>query len=415
MDDISRGYSLPRKGVNYSDLMPLLKECFEGIPFNGRDTFMNVPVVVNPIHLNEHSRLSNLLNNVLEKIVLNYFHDKRIHEIYQLDDELESILRMAELVPYKVGMYRPDLIFDKSGRPKICEIGCRYPINGWMLSYYMNRIFKKLTPSINDNWKSIPEQTEFISAISKDFDISKTLFYMHDLEQGTEAYQLFNELSKKGFKITNIYPDKLELIDGKLIVNDQTATQFILEMDREELKKIKPKLLKSLIESEICLNDVRTLILVHDKKILSVLYEEQIVRDYINEEDHAFLKRFLIPSYTLHSEKMRADLINSTTNWVLKKNSGGRGIGIYIKNDCTHEAWKEVITKHWRDYMVQEYVGQKTFDLERDNEVQKINIVGMLLCYNGQSFGPGIFRGAAKSIINVHSGGYILPCVFSKQ
>ncbi len=312
--DNMRGYSLPKKGANYSDLMPLLKEYFNDIPFNGKDTFMNVPIVIDPIHLVEYNRLSDLLNNVIEQIVLNYFHDKRIREVYHLDNELESILRLAESVPYKAGMYRPDLIFDKSGQPKICEIGCRYPINGWMISYYMSLVFNKLAPYVDPNWNFLPEQTAFISAISKDLDASKILFYVHDLEKGTEAYQLFNELSKKGFIIANISPDKLELTNGKLTANKKTAAQFILEMDREELRRIKPNVLKALIESEKCINDVRTIILVHDKRILSILYNEQIMPDYIKDEDYGFLKRFLIKSFTLHSKERRKDLISSKTN-----------------------------------------------------------------------------------------------------
>ena len=135
-NDLSEGYSLSKKGVSYSELIQQLKEYFDEIPFKGENTFLNVPILVDPTQLKVFSRLSEVLNDVIKKIVLNYFNDKRIREIYQLDDELESILRLAESRPYQVGMYRPDFIFDKSGQLKICEIGCRYPINGWMLSYY---------------------------------------------------------------------------------------------------------------------------------------------------------------------------------------------------------------------------------------------------------------------------------------
>ena len=137
------------------------------------------------------------------------------------------------------------------------------------------------------------------------------------------------------------------------------------------------------------------------------------MRDYIKDEDYDFLKRFLIPSYTLDSEKRRNEVINSASNWVLKKNSGGRGIGIYVKNDCTPETWNNVVSKEWKNYMIQEYVDQKLFDLEQDDKTESINIVGLLLFYNAQSFGPGIFRGSSQSVINVHNGGYVIPSVIS--
>jgi hypothetical protein len=412
-NDLSDGYSLSKKVVSYSDLILQLKEYFEEIPFKGKNTFLNVPMLVDPFQLKVYSRLSEVLNDVIKKIVLNYFNDKRIREIYQLDDELESILRLAESKPYQVGMYRPDFVFDQSGQLKICEIGCRYPINGWMLSYYTRQIFNKLLPINEDNNGTLFEQASFVSTISNDLDSSKNLFYVHDLEGGTEAYQFFNELTKQGFSVKDISLKELEITAGKLTVNGATATQFVLEMDREELKKMSPEVLQGLIDSEKCLNDIRTLILVHDKRILSVLYDEQIMRDYIKDEDYDFLKRFLIPSYTLDSEKRRNEVINSASNWVLKKNSGGRGIGIYVKNDCTPETWNNVVSKEWKNYMIQEYVDQKLFDLEQDDKTESINIVGLLLFYNAQSFGPGIFRGSSQSVINVHNGGYVIPSVIS--
>ena len=414
LTEVSDTYTLSTEGVNYSDLIPTLKKYLKDIPFKGKSTFMNTPMVVNQNQLDAYSRICKLLNTVLRKIVANYFNDERIRNIYQLDTELESILRLAESTPYKVGLYRPDIVIDKNGQSKICEIGCRYPLNGWMLSYYMNCTFNELTPPITSDWEVVPKQTDFISILSKDLDVTKPLYYVHDLEVGTEAFQFFNELKKDGFSVADISPNKLNLTNGKLTVNGELATQFILEMDREELKKIKPEIIKAVIESEKCFNDVRTLILVHDKRILSVLYNEQIMADYIHKEDYDFLKRFLIPSFTLDSEKRRNELIDSTENWVLKKSSGGRGIGIYVKNDCSTDIWKAVITKEWKHYMVQEYVDQKLFDLEQDGKVESINSVGMLLCYNDRSFGPGIFRGSSKSVINVHSGGYILPSVISK-
>ena len=410
---LSEGYSLSKKGVNYSELILQLKDYFEEIPFKGIDTFLNVPVLVDHSQLKVFSQLSKILNDVIKKIVLNYFNDKRIREIYQLDAELESILRLVESKPYQVGMYRPDFVFDKSGQLKICEIGCRYPINGWMLSYYTRQIFNKLLLINDDNNGTLYEQTSFVSSISNDLDSSKKLFYVHDLEGGTEAYQFFDEINKQGFSVKDISLEELEVTDGILTVNNQIATQFILEIDREELKKLSQEVLHGLIDSEKCLNDIRTLILVHDKRILSVLYDEKIMFDYVEKEDYDFLKHFLIPSYTLDSKKIRNEVINSSSNWVLKKNSGGRGIDIYVKNDCTPETWNNVVSKEWKNYMIQEYVDQKIFNLEQDDKIESINIVGLLLFYNAQSFGPGIFRGSSQSVINVHNGGYILPSLIS--
>ncbi|SEB37732.1 hypothetical protein SAMN04489761_0278 [Tenacibaculum sp. MAR_2009_124] len=412
---IIKSYTLSKNRIDYEDLMPQLEGYFGEVPLGGKDTFINIPMVVAPFQIENLDRLSQLLNEAIQKIVSNYFNDVRIRNIYQLDKGLESILKQAESVPYKVGMYRPDFIFDKNGQPKICEIGCRYPINGWMLSYYTRLIFDKLSTENNMKWIDVYESNQFLTTISKDFNVKKTVYYVHDLEGGTEAYQFFNELANIGFTVKDISPKELTLKNGKLSVNDQIADQFIVEMDREELKQINPKIRQALIESEKCLNDFRTLILVHDKRVLSVLFDDEIMGDYLETEDYNFLKRFLIPSYILDSEEKRNKFIHLNKNCLLKKNSGGRGIGIYVKNECSSETWEKVILNQWKEYMLQEYVDQKVFNIEREGETKNVNMVGMLLCYDNKSYGPGIFRASSKSIINVHSGGYILPTVISKE
>ncbi len=406
----SEEYSIIKNGISQKDFKFLLNTHLGSLSHD-LDNFLATPIMMTAMEKNKYSRLSSLLNNVLEKVVLNYFNDKNIRDIYKLDAALESILKLTEGVPYKVGMYRPDLVFNEKGEPKICEIGCRYPINGWMISYFMNETLKQLE-SFNKKSSTIPEQLDFIPIISKDFDVSQTLFYIHDKEKGTDAHLFFKELSKRGFSITDISSNDLELINNELVVNNKKATQFILEVDREELKKMKPEILRALIKSKVCINDVRSIVLVHDKRILSILYNEEIMCKYISGEDYVFLKQFLIPSFTLDSEKIRNELIHSSnTNWILKRSSGGRGIGMYEKRNCPPNIWKKVITEQWADYMVQEYISQKELYLTDKDEIQKINIVGMLLAYNEQSFGLGVYRGSGDSIINVHSGAYVFPSV----
>ena len=402
-----------KKMMNTNAFISLMQKYFKKIPFNGKDTFLSRPMTLQSSYLEEYSKLSVLLNTILDAIVLNYFKDERIRKIYQLDNELEDILRLAEGLPYHVGMYRPDFVIDNDGQHKICEIGCRYPINGWMLSYYLNLAVKELAQSVNSSWKYIPEQSTFVYAILKDLDLDKTLFYISKPKEGIGTNDFFNLMKEQGLDVMEISVNELKFKNQKLMVGQQVATQFVIEMDREELKHLNPQILKGLIEADICINDVRSLILVHDKRVLNVLYNEEIICDYISKESYDFLKSFLIPSYTLDTAQKREELITSTSNWILKKNSGGKGIDAYVKNDCTPEVWESVIHNHWQSYMAQKYIEQEVFEIECNGEKQQINIVGLLLYYNEQSFGPGIFRGSSESIVNLTSGGYILPCVIT--
>jgi hypothetical protein len=390
----------PEQATDGTLLKELMTQYYGKLPFEG-DTFSAVPVVVKPHYLAQMDRLCQVLNRALVNIVSAYFSDKRIRAIYDLDEEMESILKVAAEMPYTVGLYRPDLLQDENGQARICEIGARYPINGWMISYYLNIICSNSEVMPREELQAVPGQLEFLQTLYDTFNASKLIILVHDNEKGTEVFNLLNEFDKKGLSSISASPTDFKLHNGQVTLNNKAVSQFILEMDREELRKFSPDVLHYIIRSGTYFNDVRTLILVHDKRVLAALYDESIMADYLSEEDYLFLRPFLIPTFTLSEAAKREEVIHSKQNWLLKQNSGGRGIDIYVKDECTPQTWANVVDNRWPEYMVQQYVQQQQFDYMQNPDV---NIVGMLLCYNDRSFGPGLFRGAAGCVVNVHNG-----------
>src|ERR1700749_3273130 len=146
-------------------LKKLFTEYFGGLPFKGEDSFSHIPVVVKPHYLSQMEHLCKLLNKALIKVVSAYFTDERIRAIYNLDAELESILKVAAEKEYRVGLYRPDLLQDINGQTKICEIGARYPINGWMLSYYLTLAVSNPDVIEQRELQAIPGQQDFVDTL----------------------------------------------------------------------------------------------------------------------------------------------------------------------------------------------------------------------------------------------------------
>ncbi len=381
------------------------------IPCNGADSFSPVPVAVSRSEISRMEKLCQVLNKALTNVVNAYFDDERIRAIYNFDACLNNILSIASVQPYEVGMYRPDFLQAEDGSTKICEIGARYPINGWMLSYYLNVIAKDSSLPLLE---AVPHQRDFIRTVFKRFNNHEPIVLVHEKEKGTEVFYLLNEFSKQGLNYISANPAQLTCENGFIMLDGKPVDQFILEMDREELRKFDPEVLKLIINKGNYFNDVRTLILVHDKRILAVLYNEEIMSNYLSEEEYLFLQSFLIPTYTLHTADKRNEVSNTSLNWVLKRNSGGRGIDMYVKSDCEAGFWLDTIDTQWTEYMVQQYVPQRLFKYGNDTGKSLINLVGMLLCYNDRSFGHGLFRGSAESVVNVHQGrGVIFPAMVS--
>jgi len=397
---------------NKETLNELLMKHLGEIPCNGADSFSPVPVAVNRSEIVRMEKLCLVLNKALTNVVNAYFTDERIRAIYNFDECLTNILSIANAKPYEVGMYRPDFLQAEDGSIKICEIGARYPTNGWMLSYYLNVIAGDSGLPLLE---AIPNQRDFIHGIFSRFNINEPIVLVHEKEKGTEVFYLLNEFSKQGLDYVSASPAHLKCQNGSMMLDGKPVDQFILEMDREELRNFDLEVLKLIIDKGNYFNDVRTLILVHDKRILAVLYDEEIMSNYLSEEEYLFLRSFLIPTYALHTPEKRNEVSNSPLNWVLKRNSGGRGIDMYVKSDCTAFSWSEIIAEQWPDYMVQQYVPQRWFKYDSGGtEEGLINLVGMLLCYNERSFGPGLFRGSAEHVVNVHQGrGVIFPAMMS--
>ena len=379
----------------------LFSEYFQKETAFSSDLFANSSVIISSEYSQEMNRLCSVLNKACKAIVLNYFEDERIRKYYQLDKDLETLLKKSNKQVYNQGFYRPDFLYDKNDQPKICEIGARYPLNGWMISYYVKLISnqangEKVNLSAENNLENLVED------LYHQLAPHKKVALIHDDEKGTEIFYLQKELAKLGVELISAKPQDLSVSDNSIYVNGESVSQFILEMDREELKKISPDVLEKLITKNSYFNDIRTLILIHDKRVLAVMYDAQIMKNYLSKEEYGFLQKYLIPSFVITESSGCDVFINGEENLILKLNSGGRGIGAYVKNDCTPKEWNTIIRENWDKYLIQHFVDQKEFnDVENNRE---IHLVGMLLCKDDKNYGAGLFRGSDESVVNVHQG-----------
>lgn len=390
----------------------LFFELLGEVPLEGKAVFAEVPVVVSQDYIAQMQLITGILNKAFKAIVNNYFKDERIRSIYHLDTELEVILQQFVDHSYQVGFFRPDVLFDLKGQPRICEIGARYPLNGWMISHYAGKVYKKAFEQRSDHFSSVEALDSLVSNLSGIFSREAPVTLLHDEEKGTEVFYLKNELLKRGFVFNEARPQDLQLKGGEVFLNNIAVSQFIFEMDREELRKFNPGVLSSIVEKCTYFNDIRTLILIHDKRVLAVLSDARIMLDYLAQEEYNQLQPFLIPSFYLQKAEDAKKFVESSRNFILKLNSGGRGIGAYVKNACDDEVWKAVLNTKWQQYMIQEYIEQHEY--QNLHSQAPIHLIGMILCCNDYCYGPGIFRGSDEYVINVHQGrGLIFPAMIA--
>jgi len=113
----------------------------------------------------------------------------------------------------------------------------------------------------------------------------------------------------------------------------------------------------------------------------------------------------------------RDEALANQNDWVIKPNSGGRGVDVLIGGETPREKWEARLRDHAADDTLQRFVKQRRFPILHlaDDELREteMNVVGLLPCFEDHVFGPGIFRAGTGSVINVHQQrGEILPCMW---
>jgi hypothetical protein len=347
-----------------------------------------VPVMLSPVYSARLDALTGLLDTALRGIVAHYFDDPRIRAIYALPEAMERLLQLAEGRPYRIGCTRPDFIYDPDGQPRLCEIGARYPLNGWMLSACAAEVYASSTPR------------PFLDDLCAGYRPGETVAMVHAREAGTEIFLLGEALRERGIGFVQTHPSALGVENGRLHAGGEWIDHVILEMDRTEIPLIPPDVLQQLIDTGAYFNDIRTLILVHDKRTLAVLWDEAIMADILPPGDAAALRALLIPSWTIAGPEACEALLAQGGDMIAKRSSGGRGIDALVRSDCGEGAWRMRVCAEWGEDMYQLYLPQLGF--RAPGEANPIHLVGMLLCRDGTSYGAGVFRGSDAKIINVH-------------
>ncbi|MDE2483056.1 MAG: hypothetical protein KGN02_12820, partial [bacterium] len=343
----------------------------------------SVPVAVSPAYLDALRHLGCVLDAALRGIVARYGEDPRIRRIYALPAALEAIVKRASSLPYRVGYYRPDFVYDTSGHPRICEIGARYPLNGWMLSARASLAYAPYAAKLGLAVQA--EQPNFIAQLCESYPAGACVAMLHAREAGTEIFLLAQAMRERGLRFVQAHPSQLDVRAGRLHAAGAPVDACILEMDRTELPLIPAQALDALLASGAYFNDVRTLILVHDKRTLAVLWDEAIMREMLSDDDYAWLRAFLIPSWVATDRDACESLLAIDGDLIAKRSSGGRGVDALVRSECGDAAWSERVRGQWASDMYQRYLEQASFAVP--DELRPIHFVGMQLCRDATSFG----------------------------
>lgn len=199
--------------------------------------------------------------------------------------------------------------------------------------------------------------------------------------------------------------------------------QLGLELHQHELRSLSPSMLREI--AKCCFNDLRTIFLVHDKRMLGLVLEELDallnVQQVLTSSQAEILRCGITPTIIPGSREMMA-LIHTAydnqgvkDNLLLKPIRGGKGAGIVFGSDMTPQAWASHLALLRRPdvvpgnvaYVVQREIKQPRYSilLHESEGLQHNQLVGTFMSIHGQYLGLGLWRTSPDRICALSRGG----------
>lgn len=311
-----------------------------------------------------------------------------------VSEKERAILKLADKKPYESGTYRTDFIVTEDNQIKLIEITCRFALNGFIRSGFVNVWGDKFAQ--DNQLPFIDHYSDFFAELELYFSGHETIYLLKDdsYNEGRYIRQLFDYAGYNLIVLT------LEEIPFHIDLIRKSAC--ISQLTHEELLSFPMDVIEAIVDSRL-LNDMRTVFLAHDKRFFAVMCDVDFRNKALGEKDSERFKQFLAPTYT---KKFHADLWEKIRKekdeWIVKIPNNGRSIGISAGYLLTEEEWQQALDElSAQDAVFQPFFKQKLIEGLVGEEVRAKNyIAGTLLYFQDKCFGMGMFRVSNHPVTN---------------
>jgi len=398
--------------------------------------YMDRPAIVTDERYNELKKLQGLLYRAICHFVKHFI---EFEPIFCLNEKARRVVEICKAADssvdkyaYRPGTYRPDILFDIEGGMRICEIGGRFPLNGYLASGFSELIGIRRFIKDGGFLKSRNEYERFL----------RYLFEYWDFQNINDCNNLNGKTGPKSGIDKVVLPDKVVVLKGadrpcdikyyiplfeklkievKLLSPQEFASDpgvikgvaVINEFNQMEIESFDENTIHTIAESN-ALNDLRTIFLIHDKRFLAVLCDDGFQRMVFDDSEREFINKFLIPTYTFRQgeEGVRGGASTMAgrpwyyarrdkDNWLLKHSLLGKSEKVYAGCHCSREEWEGLFTSGVvKDMVLQPHIRQRTVSASINDDHYNDYVTGTMLCFDNNFFGPGLFRTSSFDVTN---------------
>jgi hypothetical protein len=375
----------------------------------------STPLIVSQESQKEFKEVYEVLMKAVKRIILNYEKDENIRKILPLSKSSRNLVSYCDF-SYDMGTLRPDFLINRDMEFKFNEINARFPFNGYFISYYMNNSLA----SIGEFQKQEISKLSELDNILFEFDRLKGEVSIIKRKEADWDILFFAEnMIRRGKKVNHFYAEDLELKnknkEKKLFVGDKELDSIVIELTQQELENnFNEDKIRSL-KNHSHINDIRTILLGHDKRMLAVLYNDEILSRYLNKQEKDILKPHLIETYSFHSLDNLTDILQSKDRWVLKPALKGKMKDLYIGDKVSEKKWRQAFEKAQKEpFIVQKKIDEHEFDIYLPHlNTCKVALSGLLLGIDGRFISQGVYRGFAQDPTSLWNGCmFIAPALY---
>ena len=316
-------------------------------------------------------------------------------QLMPLSDRVMQLLTICQRFPYRPGTYRTDFVMTAEGKVKIIEITARFALNGFIRSGIVNGFAERWASERGIETQS--QYPEFFRELENYVNGANEILLLKNdsFNEGKYLQKLFGAA---GYSV-----DVLDLGDLPHNVDRLASSMCVSQLSHDELFALPDDVIEAMMEGNL-LNDLRTVLLVHDKRFFTLLWDDAFRDNALGPAKSLAFKEFLTPTFSpVAHPDLWAQLPKSEQDWIVKPTALGMGLGITARPAVTEAQWLEALTSYDPQATVfQPYLTQRRFSGRVGSEVRTNDyLTGTLLFFQGGYFGPGMFRASSHPVTNV--------------
>lgn len=346
------------------------------------------PLVVSSARRDELRRLHAVLYRVCGHFALHW--REWTWKYMPLPEKEEALLDYQSRFPFHAGTFRPDYIVGSDGALRICEITSRFFGHGIFMTYHSTVASRRRGGGAFEEERLAGLLSDVLALADGHDDIY--VFKSADKTSAIAMYKAFYE--SFGKRVTVLEADEVEARRA-----DWEGAFLISALNQKDLLSYGMDTLRAMVDGGI-VNDMRTVLLLHDKRFLKYWFDEEFTSQCLSPEDAAFLRAHAVQTYgplpadAGFFERARRD----KDAWILKPAALGKSENVHAGVMTSPEEWAALVDAP--GFILQPFIDQRRYRLVWEGTEYEEYICGMMLCLDDKYYDSGLVRTSSAPVTN---------------